>query len=145
MIFVIYGADMEEWLEHTSTSVEGKDVNKVVEKLKEDGQNILKLMASNCLIANPSKTVLMMLGNRNEGEARVEVGGKEIPQSRTTKLLEMNIDRDLKWSTHFNKLEGALDLRLFQIRRVAGLIPKKGLQTAFGHLSYGTDYDCAMK
>jgi hypothetical protein len=123
--------DLEEWLEHIkafthandmSTSVEGKDVNTVVEKMKEDGQNILKFMASNGLIANPSKTVFIILGNRKEGEERVKVGKKNY----TKKLPEMNIDRDLKCSTHFNKLVGALDLRLFQIRRAAGLIPKKG-------------------
>jgi hypothetical protein len=91
-----------------------------MKKLEENGQNVHKFMASNGLVANQSKNIFVMLGNKKEEETRVKVGGTEIPQSRTTKLLGMNIDRDLKWKTHFNKLTGALDMRLFQMRRVTG-------------------------
>jgi hypothetical protein len=92
MIFVIYGVDMEEWLKYknaftytddTSTSVGDKDVEMMLKKLEEDGQNVLKFMASNGLVPNPGKTVFMMLGNKKEEETMVKVGGKEIPQSRT--------------------------------------------------------------
>jgi flagellin-like hook-associated protein FlgL len=73
MIFMVYGADVKHWLEHaraftyaddTSTSAEDKDTKTVLEKLEEDVKNILKFMASNGLVANPSKTVFMMLGKK---------------------------------------------------------------------------------
>ena len=137
MIFVVYGADMEQWLEHakaftyaddSTTSVEDEKVDIVLDKLKKDGQNVLKFMASNGLVANPSKTVFLLLGNKTDEEQDVMVGGKNIPQSKTTKLLGMHLDRDQKWNTHFTKLVGALGQRLFQVRRVARILPSKGLR-----------------
>ena len=57
IIFVIYGADMEQWLKHssaftyaddTSSSVTGKTIAEVKRKLEEDAINVLKFMASIC-------------------------------------------------------------------------------------------------
>ena len=71
-MFVIYGADMELWLKHskaftyaddTSSSVHDSHIDVVKAKLEEDAHNVLKFMASNGLVANPSKTTLMVLNN----------------------------------------------------------------------------------
>jgi len=56
IIFIINGADMEEWVKHscifnyaddTESSCKGKDEQVVMKKLKEDATNILQFMASN--------------------------------------------------------------------------------------------------
>ena len=39
-----------------------------MEKLEEDAKNILEFMASNGLLANPSKKVFMMLNNKKTTE-----------------------------------------------------------------------------
>jgi hypothetical protein len=66
IIFNIYGADMEEWVKHscifnyaddTESSCKDKDEQEVLKKLEEDATNILEFMASNGLVANPTKTV----------------------------------------------------------------------------------------
>ena len=64
IIFVIYGADMELWLKHssaltyaddTSSSVRAKLLSEVTQMLEEDAENVLNFMASNGLVANPKK------------------------------------------------------------------------------------------
>ena len=73
IIFAMYGADLEEWLKHsktfnyaddTSTSTKGKKIEEVIEKLSKDATRVLQFMASNGLVANPSKTVFMVLNQR---------------------------------------------------------------------------------
>ena len=66
MIFTIYGADLEMWVEHSSiwnyaddisSFCKGKEVEDIVGKLEKDAKWILEFMASNGLLANPTKTV----------------------------------------------------------------------------------------
>ena len=61
---------ISDWLRHslaltyaddTSTSVKGKTIEEVLQKLEEDAGLILKFMASNGLVANPKKTTFMVL------------------------------------------------------------------------------------
>ena len=80
IIFVIYGADMELWLKHsnaftyaddTSSSVTGKSIDEVKRKLEEDADRALKFMASNGLMANPSKTTLMILNYKADSPIEI--------------------------------------------------------------------------
>ena len=96
IIFVIYGADMELWLKHssaftyaddTSSSVTGKTLDEVKKKLEEDADQVLKFMASNGLVANPSKTTLMILNHNSDSAMEINVGGKTIIQEKSSKLL----------------------------------------------------------
>ena len=70
LLFIIYVADLELWLKYiyattyvddTSTSVSHKLLAKVKQMLEEAALNVLKFMASNGLVANASKTVLLFL------------------------------------------------------------------------------------
>ena len=71
---------MELWLKHssaftnaddTSSSVTGKSTEEVIEKLEEDAIQVLKFMASNGLVANPSKTTLMFLNKKDKAEIKI--------------------------------------------------------------------------
>ena len=142
LIFIIYGADFDLWMKHasafayaddTSTSVADKDFETIKQKLQEDAENVLQFMASNGLVANPSKTVFMILGDRSaHGQKHmnetVKVGNEDIKASKKTKLLGIDIDNNQKWNTHIHRVVGALDRRLFQIRRMAEQISEKGLK-----------------
>ena len=67
LIFVLYVSDLEEWLEWSSattfaddstTVVADADESKMKEKMEQDTNNVLNFMASNGLVANPTKTSL---------------------------------------------------------------------------------------
>ena len=137
VLFIIYVADMGDWTENagvfmyaddTSTDASSKIVQEVVDKLERDAKGIMEFMASNGLVANPQKTVFIFLGNKQEEPVSVKIGGTQIQQSTTAKLLGIEIDEEQKWKPQVNKLITALDRRLFYMRRVAGKISNKGLK-----------------
>ena len=137
LIFIIYGADLEEWTKHssiltyaddTSTSCHGKSQEEVMVKLEEDSKNILQFMASNGLVANESKTVFMMINSKKSREEqlrKIMICNSEVTESTSSKLIGMIIDNDLKWKGHIYGKGGvlsSLNQRLFTIRRLSNHI-----------------------
>jgi hypothetical protein len=59
----------------------------VVRKLEEDVINVLKFMASNGLVANPSKTILLILNKNSGEEIEIKIGEMKIKQDKEAKLL----------------------------------------------------------
>ena len=59
-------------------------------------------MASNGLVANPSKTHLMFIKLKQSEDELEEilVGNISVKQVKHAKLLGMTIDDDLEWKTH---------------------------------------------
>jgi hypothetical protein len=142
IIFTIYCADLEEWVKHstllnyaddTSTSHSGQVLETVIENLEEDAENVLQFMASNGLVANPSKTEFMILNAKEQRDPKtIKVGSSIVEEVKSAKLLGMKIDNDQKWTNHFwgkGGLLQALNHRLFVIRRIANHIPKDKLKT----------------
>ena len=134
IIFTLYGADLEDWLKNskafnyaddTSTSSKANTMEEMKEKLEVDAVEVLRFMASNGLVANPQKTVFMILNNKSGERQTIEVGNDKIEESEHTKLLGMEIQENQKWSVHFKKLKNALNHRLFQIRRIRNQLPKE--------------------
>ena len=139
IIFTIYCADMEDWVNHstifnyaddTSSSVADKSVEVVLEKLESDAEGMLSFMASNGLVANPNKTVLLLLGRKKtEAEPNtytIKVGESSVTNSTHTKLLGMTIDAQQNWNEQFHGKGGliaSLNSRLFTIRRISRQIP----------------------
>ena len=92
---------MELWLKYssaltyaddTSSSVTGKTIEEVQFKLEHYAEEVLKFMASNGLVANPSKTTLMVLNHKTEAPLEIEIGGKTITQVASFKLLGVQIN-----------------------------------------------------
>ena len=96
---------MEKWLKHcriygyaddTTTSCHGKNLGEIIKNLREDAEQILKYMASNGLVANPNKTVFMLLNYTcNEMELEltneIKIGDSFIKRSEETNLLGVNM------------------------------------------------------
>ena len=67
---------MNSWLQYsvpttyaddTKTSVKGKSLEEIIKNMEEDAVNVLKYMASNGLVANPSKTKLQFSAQCHKG------------------------------------------------------------------------------
>ena len=56
-------------------------------------------MTSNGLVANPTKTVFMMLNCKSEStlNMKIRIGEMKIEESEYSKLLGMKIDKKLNW------------------------------------------------
>jgi hypothetical protein len=89
---------MEQWLNHSSaltyaddssSTVTGKTQVEVKSKLEEDTEMVLKFMASNGLVANPSKTMLVILNSKQKASLKIKVGDSTVKQALTAKLLSV--------------------------------------------------------
>jgi hypothetical protein len=132
LLYIIYVADLEDWLEwsraityadDTSTSYSSQLLNTVTSNLEKDAINVLNFMASNGLVANPNKTVFMLMNCRlvDDKPIDVKVGNVMITQVHHAKLLGMSINDKQKWSVQIREAGGlipSLNKRLFQIRRL---------------------------
>ena len=102
--------------------------------LEEDSQNLLRFMASNGLVANPSKTAFMVLNlNKEEKNApiTIRIGNENVLAEDSAKLLGISIDNNQKWHTQINGTGGtisSLNSRLFMLRRLARVISKDRLK-----------------
>ena len=71
-------------------------------------------MASNGLMANASKTVLMILNmtqleKESELAKEIQVGHTSVPRSTATKLLGITIDEKQNWKEHFTGTNGLIN------------------------------------
>ena len=88
-------------------------------------------MASNGLVANPTKTTLLIMNNKEEEEVEVKVGNVQITQEKASKLLEVSIDDDLGWKNQvYGKggLIASLNQRTHLIRRLRNHIGAEKLR-----------------
>ena len=81
---------------YTSSSVKDKELGMVKKKLEEDAGNVLKFMASNGLMANPSKTTLLILNNKKAEEITIKIGDGMVKQVHEAKLLGVKINDSQK-------------------------------------------------
>ena len=141
LLYIIYVSDFEDWLVHSkastyaddsATGVKGNSISEVVSMLEEDGKNVLKYMASNGLVANPSKTALLFLNNKEKGEpVKITIGPATVTQEKSAKLLGLTLDDSQSWHTHFYGKGGvlsALNQRLFILRRMKNHLMSNGLR-----------------
>ena len=89
-------------------------------------------MASNGLVANPSKTALLFLNSKEKCDpVEISIGTAKITQETSAKLLGMTLDDSQNWSTHFYGKGGvfsALNQRLFMLRRMKNNLLPAGLR-----------------
>ena len=91
----------------------------MLEKLEEDADNVLNYMASNGLVANPSKTSLIFMGHREDKDQTIsiKIGDITVTEEQNAKLIGVTFDNNLKWITQLHGKGGvipALNQRLFQ-------------------------------
>ena len=141
LIFVLYVSDLEDWLEFskaftyaddTSSSLSGKDLQEIIRKMEIDAVNVLKFMASNGLVANPTKTTLLFLnhGKLEEQELSIKIGKVNITKVSNAKLLGITFDDDLKWNSQVYGKGGVLSClnqRLFVLRRLKNFVNREAL------------------
>ena len=108
MVFTIYTSDLQYWVkkakifnyaDDTSSSCSAKELSIVLSDLEQDARIILNYMASNGLVANPQKTVFMLINNKETSseKVKIQVGENQIEQENSTTLLGMKIQDNLGW------------------------------------------------
>ena len=95
--------------------------------MRKDAERVLNFMASNGLVANENKTGFMTLNDKTQSNPtnKIMVGESPLTQSRSTRLLGIQVQDTQKWSEHINEIIKSLNMRFLQIRRIINHFPKK--------------------
>lgn len=127
-LFVILISDIELWVKNsmlvgycddTSGVIKGKSREEAKALLKEDSLNILKYMATNLLVINPSKTCILITGTKEKQETDIVMIGEDIVETnRHGQLLGLDLNDDLSWRHHINNLTRVLNQRIAVIKRL---------------------------
>jgi len=109
-------------------------MNAVVEDLEKDGEKLLRFMASNHLVANPSKTGLLIIRAKGSPQARrcVRLDGTVIQESESQRVLGMTLNNNLSWNEHIygkGGLVSSLHQKLGALRRLSFHVPTQYMTT----------------
>jgi hypothetical protein len=100
----------------------------MVDLKKRSWLNISQFMAPNGLVANESKTVLMMINSkkcRAENLRKIRICKSEVTELTSSRLLGVIIYYDLEWKGHIygkGVVLSSLNQRLMTIRKVSNHI-----------------------
>lgn len=137
LLFTVLMADLEMWLhkcnvvtyaDDTTIWSSKRDVMEARRDVEEDSVNFLSFMASNGLVANPSKTEAIVIGRSLSTEStitNVSIGGHLIPISDSITILGVIFDKSLSWKFQFQSLIRQLHKRLGLIKRLLHWIPRE--------------------
>jgi len=98
--------------------------------LEEEGNKILQYFASNRLVANASKTAMIVFRPRVPPNLfEIKLSGETIVETTEEKLLGVHVQHDLKWKKHVEKLTSEVNYALSVLRRLSDQLGKKELKT----------------
>jgi len=113
--------------------VEAQTLEELREKLKIEGEKVLRFFASNRLVANPSKTGLLIFRPNqaaiSESKVSIELGGENVTESTEQKVLGITISNDLKWSKQIEQIKNDCHYRLSILRRLRKYLSCRQLKT----------------
>ena len=134
LLYIIYVADLHlqlrlkflnitSYADDTKTCVSNKLLAKVIQMLEEDANNVLEFMASNGLVANPSKTAFRILNHKPITDPQpisIRIGSLRIEAESSAKLLGVTLNSNQKWAIQIKGSGGtinSLNSRLYLLRR----------------------------
>ena len=140
LVFVLFVADLEEWLNHssaptyaddTTTGTSGRSVKETIELMEIDAEKVLRFMASNGLVANPNKTSFLLLNSKcTDYDLGVRIGTDIVKRESSATLLGIKFQDDLTWKSQiFGKggVISSLNSRLYIVRRLMSHLSLKSV------------------
>ena len=109
----------------TSNACAGNSIQRTIEILSQDANNMVTFASSNNLVINCDKTAFIC---NKKSEKQVTIGNQTIEASNSTRLLGMEISGDLTWKAHTEKLKKKLRQRLGILRRLKYSVPHAALK-----------------
>ena len=80
------------------------DIDRVIIKLEDDMELILKWFETNSMVANAGKFQFIILGHKYKKRLSLNINGKKVPNSKTVELLGVIIDEKLSFNDHIDKI-----------------------------------------
>ena len=135
---------IQGYADDTIHFVEANSEEEAKFKLEQQAKNIFDYFASNELVANPSKTAFLMFrpGKSNGAPSSVRIDNTEIQESRSERILGIQVQSSLLWDDHISKVTSKVNYGLATVRQLRGLMTKKALTMiaegiVLSHICYG--------
>ena len=137
LLFILYVMDIGLWTnasvcsyaDDTTISMAGDDLEWLKKSMEVEANKVLSFMASNELVANPTKTEMMIMC-RNKVDVSKEtlrLGDAMITAKSEVKLLGMKISSDLSWKGQVRETVQKINQGLGVMRRLATRIRRDEL------------------
>jgi len=120
---------LEAYADDTFVIVEADNEEDLREKLEEEGENILRFFASNRMVANASKTAMVVFRQPSDrAQFQIKLRGEAITETSGEKLLGVQIQSDLKWTKQTDKVVSEVNYALSVLSRLKDHLRQKELR-----------------
>jgi len=141
LIFALYVGDAEMWVDQslvvayaddTMLLIEADSLDDLKAKIKTEGERLLRFFASNQMVANASKTGLLVFRPTRQAQCpplSVNLAGEDITEVFEEKILGLIVNNELKWNGHVSKLQNECHYHLYVLRRLRHILTNAQLTT----------------
>ena len=137
LLFICLMADMDLWVENsllanfaddTQSIIISDSLEKALEITSKEANNIISFFGLNNLVNNPDKAAVLYNSKGKGGNIKINnIGGENLNSTFSEKLLGLNLNSDLNWNTHIEKLSIDLKKRIGLLKRIKQRIPRDKL------------------
>jgi hypothetical protein len=136
LLFICLMADMDLWAENSllsnfaddTQSIISDNLAKALESTSKEANNIISFFGLNNLVNNPDKAAVLYNSKGKGVNITVNnIGGENLNSTYSEKLLGLNLNSDLNWNTHIEKLSIDLKKRIGLLKRIKQRIPRDTL------------------
>ena len=117
----IYETELCNFADDNTIYASDKHIDNVLTKLKNELRRLLKWFANNSMVANKEKFQLMFLGAEKDvkyEDLSVTIDKIVIKATENVKLLGIDIDNKLKFTTHIEKMCSKVNSKTNALRRI---------------------------
>lgn len=127
----ITGESVVLYADDTSAIISGKDRSELEIRAEVLVREIEAWMGGNGLRLNAAKTQLMLSAPSGSTDFKLKMGASDVVSSGGITFLGIQIDCDLKWRNHTNKLIGRLSSVCFLLRSLSKYCDREVLLTVY--------------
>lgn len=154
LLFLIYTNDLHKILtkcnsilfaDDTTIFTSGKNIDTLIENIKEDMLILTDWFMANKLSLNLNKTNFILFrqkGTTQHNDINLNICDKDIARVNSTKFLGLEIDESITWTNHIKKVCSKISSGLYMIRNIKNIMPpwvKRMIYMSFvqSYLTYG--------
>ncbi len=144
LLFLLYVNDMSsavnskiiQYADDTTMITSDSDMDRLTSDTNQDLIKIYQWLCANKLCLNKDKSHFLLITNKkNPPDPIIRIGGRDIAQSRDTKVLGLTIDNKLNFSTHLNHVANKLTSVSYAIYKLRDVLSSNILKTIYNALA----------
>ena len=159
LLFLLYINDLPNCLNHshprmfaddTHLTYSAANVHDIEQKLNQDLKSVSEWLAANKLTLNTSKTEFMLIGSRqrirtSHSSPTLTINGAPIKRVDCVKSLGLNIDENLSWNKHIDKISKKIASGIGALKRMRPFVPSSTLKYIYSSvIQPHFDYCCVV-